>query len=144
MGPTDELCCFLVGGLVPLNCCALIQFPYQESTCDGDLEEMPSWPFIFAKGGGFLTAKSFTVCIDNVPLMHASSPREAFKVLFLAHFAFNVAYPKETSLTLEFTQRSIATINPGRGTKVERTRGKQHNLNPKVASLISTLKDYDF
>ncbi|XP_077488926.1 uncharacterized protein LOC144099469 isoform X2 [Amblyomma americanum] len=69
---------------------------------------------------------------------------EAFKLLFFAHFAFNIQYQKETSLCLEFTQRAIAGINPARGTKVQKNGGKQHCLSPRVAALATALKDYDF
>ncbi|XP_049267811.1 uncharacterized protein LOC125756872 [Rhipicephalus sanguineus] len=98
-GPTDAPRCLLVDGLLPLNHCALLQFVHQDTTCDDDIEEMPSWHFIFAKGGGFLTGKSFTPCIDNVPLMQASSPREAFKILFLAHFASTLPTQKRQVLS---------------------------------------------
>ncbi|XP_054930445.1 uncharacterized protein [Dermacentor andersoni] len=116
----------------------------EESASDDDLGDMPCSPFIIAKGGSFLTAKSFVVCVDSLPAMHATNPCQAFKLMFFVHFAFNVAYPKDTSLCLEFTQRTIAGVNPGRGTKVERTKKKQHCLSPKVASLVTSLKDYDF
>ncbi|KAM7291823.1 uncharacterized protein ISCGN_028394 [Ixodes scapularis] len=95
-------------------------------------------------GGSFVTAKSFTTCIDSQPVVHTSSPCQAFKLVFFAHFAFNVVYRKEASLCLEFMQRDIAAVNPGKGTKVQRTKSKQHCLTPKVAALVTALPDYDF
>ncbi|XP_042150183.1 uncharacterized protein LOC121838169 [Ixodes scapularis] len=116
----------------------------EETGCDDDLGDMPGSPFICAKGGSFVTAKSFTICIDSQPVVHTSSPCQAFKLVFFAHFAFNVVYRMEASLCLEFTQRDIAAVNPGKGTKVQRTKSKQHCLTPKVAALVTALPDYDF
>ncbi|XP_077513401.1 uncharacterized protein LOC144124531 [Amblyomma americanum] len=115
-----------------------------EMASDDDLGDLPSCPFICAKGWTFLTANSYTICVDTHPVLHASKPDEAFKLLFFAHFAFNIQYQKETSLCLEFTQRAIAGINPARGTKVQKNGGKQHCLSPRVAALVTALKDYDF
>ncbi|XP_077520966.1 uncharacterized protein LOC144132432 isoform X1 [Amblyomma americanum] len=116
----------------------------KEMASDDDLGDLPSCPFICAKGWTFLTANSYTICVDTHPVLHASKPDEAFKLLFFAHFAFNIQYQKETSLCLEFTQRAIAGINPARGTKVQKNGGKQHCLSPRVAALVTALKDYDF
>ncbi|CAN7948044.1 unnamed protein product [Ixodes pacificus] len=105
---------------------------------------MPGSPFMCAKGGSFVTAKSFTICIDSQPVVHTTCPCQAFKLVFFAHFAFNIIYRKETSLCLEFMQRAIATVNPGKGKKVQQTKSKQHCLTPKIAALVTALHDYDF
>ncbi|XP_077499847.1 uncharacterized protein LOC144110662 [Amblyomma americanum] len=116
----------------------------EEMASDDDLGDLPSCPFICVKGWTSLTANSYTICVDTHPVLHASKPDEAFKLLFFAHFAFNIQYQKETSLCLEFTQRAIAGINPARGTKVQKNGGKQHCQSPRVAALVTALKDYDF
>ncbi|XP_049517132.1 uncharacterized protein LOC125942922 isoform X2 [Dermacentor silvarum] len=123
--------------------CELFCKVVEECASDEDLGDMPCSPFIIAKGGSFITARNFTICIDTLPVIHATNPCQAFRLMFFAHFAFNLAYPKDTSLCLEFTQRTIAGVNPGRGTKIERTKKKQHCLSPKVASLITSLQDFD-
>lgn len=43
-----------------------------------------------------------------------------------------------------FFFRTTATVNPGKGTKTQRTSVKQHGLKTKVASCIRAFKDYDF
>lgn len=115
----------------------------EETASDADLGDLPCSPIIIAKGESFLTASSFTLFVDGQAVLTVSSPGRAFKLLFLCHFALNLQYLKDISLTLEFTQRAIATVNPDRGTRVEKTKNKQHSLSPKVASLITALKDFD-
>lgn len=115
----------------------------EETASDADLGDLPGSPIIIAKGESFLTANSFTLVIDGQAMLTTSNPGRAFKLMFLCHFALNLQYRKEISLTLEFTQRAIAAINPDRGTKVEKTKQKQHFLSPKVASLITVLEDYE-
>ncbi|KAG0412917.1 hypothetical protein HPB47_009939 [Ixodes persulcatus] len=58
-----------------------------------------------SSGGSFVDVKSFTICIDSQPVANTSSPCQAFKLVFFAHFAFNIVYRKETSLCLEFMRR---------------------------------------
>ncbi|KAG0428133.1 hypothetical protein HPB47_024843 [Ixodes persulcatus] len=48
------------------------------------------------------------ILADSQPVVHTSSPRQAFKLVFFAHFVFNIVYRKETSLCLEFMQRWVA------------------------------------
>ncbi|CAN8017666.1 unnamed protein product, partial [Ixodes persulcatus] len=67
----------------------------EETACDDDLGDMPGSPFICTEGGSFVTAKLFTICIDSQPVVHTSSPCQAFKLVFFAHFAFNIVYRKE-------------------------------------------------
>ncbi|KAH7953031.1 hypothetical protein HPB49_003994 [Dermacentor silvarum] len=85
--------------------CELFCKVVEECASDEDLGDMSCSPFIIAKGGSFITARNFTICIDTLPVIHATNPCQAFRLMFFAHFAFNLAYPKDTSLCLEFIQR---------------------------------------
>ncbi|KAG0438601.1 hypothetical protein HPB47_016944 [Ixodes persulcatus] len=46
------------------------------------------------------------ILADSQPVVHTYSPCQAFKLVFFAHFAFKIVYCKETSLCLEFMQRT--------------------------------------
>ncbi|KAG0433628.1 hypothetical protein HPB47_019733 [Ixodes persulcatus] len=86
------------------------------STSVGPISGPDAGPTIspdISRGESFLTAKSFTICIDSQPVVHTSSPCQAFKLVFFAHFAFNIVYRKEASLCLEFMQRHAEVHDDG-------------------------------
>lgn len=54
----------------------------------------------------------------------------AIALLFGSFFMFNISYPVEASATMEFMQRVILSINPGKGSKVAKARGKKARSGP--------------
>ncbi|XP_075534465.1 uncharacterized protein LOC142568347 [Dermacentor variabilis] len=88
-------------------------------------------------GGSFLTAKSVTICIDTLPVMHGTNPYQAFRPMFFVPFAFNLAHPKDTSLCLEFIQRSggfVGMVTPADAAL---------SWKPLKGYIVSLVMDYD-
>ncbi|GAA6100325.1 uncharacterized protein LOC117824412, partial [Tachysurus ichikawai] len=79
----------------------------------------------------------------------------AFATLFAVYYVFNLQYQEGACCTLEFLQRSFGGINPERASKtcrgkvVSKKTGKVVNkksatVNPKVASLLKNLVDFEW
>ncbi|XP_049267496.1 uncharacterized protein LOC125756642 [Rhipicephalus sanguineus] len=116
---------------------------YQKaSTSEDNVGDVPCSPFVIAKGENFLTAGVFTICIDTHAVIESTTRCQAFKLMLFTHFSFTIEYRKEVSLTLVFTQRAAAALNPDRGSKVEKSR-KQRRLTPQMTNLIKALRDYE-
>ena len=45
--------------------------------------------------------------------------------------------------SLSYLCRCIVTLNPEKGTKSSKAKGKVHNVNPKVLSFVNALKDFE-
>lgn len=60
--------------------------------------------------------------------------REAFVTVFSLYFIFNLQYPPQISLTLEFIQRYLFGIHPESG-----TRSKKKNTRNRVINLINNI-----
>ncbi|CAB4010891.1 Hypothetical predicted protein [Paramuricea clavata] len=67
---------------------------------------------------------------------------EGLMVMFASYYIFNIVYPEELASTLEFIQRCFLGLNPEKGSKRSKTKGKKNNVNPKVLSLANSLKDF--
>ncbi|CAN7978200.1 unnamed protein product [Ixodes persulcatus] len=119
-------------------------FKNVENATDSDLGDMDPSPIICVKGANNHTASEFTICVDTVPVMTTGSRASSFKFMFLLYFVLNISFPEEVGLTLEFTQRGIATINPPRGTKILKRKKKQQCVSPAVAKLMAFLEEYAF
>ncbi|KAK0154580.1 hypothetical protein N1851_003176 [Merluccius polli] len=51
--------------------------------------------------------------------------------MFGSFYCFNIHYPSELASTLEFLQRCFFSINPEKGTKVEKTNTSRLTVNPR-------------
>ncbi|CAB3977263.1 Hypothetical predicted protein [Paramuricea clavata] len=104
--------------------------------------KIPSTPFI-AVFGEVLEAKRCGLVVDEVMVNQSiNGITEGMMMLFASYFVLNIMYPNEVAATLEFIQRCFVDINPNRGNKRAKTKGKQHTVNPKVLSLANCLKDH--
>ncbi|KAF3833250.1 hypothetical protein F7725_026915 [Dissostichus mawsoni] len=72
---------------------------------------------------------------DNIP-----SFVSALCMMFGSYNCFNIAYPSELASTLE----CFFSINPEKGTKVEKTRTSRLHVNPRVLTLIQELSDHEW
>lgn len=80
-----------------------------------------------------------SVFVEKEKITSSLSLMTAFEVMFSLYYNFNIAYPKENSLTLEFIQRYIMKIHPDQGTKSKKkTAGKL-----KIISLINKLNNME-
>ncbi|CAH0558576.1 unnamed protein product [Brassicogethes aeneus] len=78
----------------------------------------------------------FFVFMENEKVLEVKSGIEGIKIAFGLYFIFNLQYPHETSLTLEFIQRFFMKIHPDAGTGSK----KNKNSKNKVITLINKLK----
>ncbi|GAA6218802.1 uncharacterized protein LOC110440176 isoform X2 [Lates japonicus] len=76
---------------------------------------------------------------DNIP-----SFISALCMMFGSYYCFNIHYPSQLVSTLEFLQRCFFSINPEKGTKVERTNASHLHVNPRVLTLIQELSDHEW
>ncbi|XP_051734366.1 uncharacterized protein LOC127504056 isoform X2 [Ctenopharyngodon idella] len=65
-------------------------------------------------------------------------------MMFGSYYCFNIHYPSELASTLEFLQRCFFSINPEKGTKVEKTNTSRLHVNPRVLTLIQELSDHEW
>ena len=56
-------------------------------------------------GSSALSAKQYMLLVDRKVIGHYSSFVTAFALLFDAYYMFNIEYPSEAAVTLEFAQR---------------------------------------
>ncbi|KAI9525229.1 hypothetical protein NQZ68_009909 [Dissostichus eleginoides] len=84
-------------------------------------------------------------CVDrNIVQDNIPSLVSALSMMFGSYYCFNIAYPSELASTLEFVQRCFLSINPEKGTKVEKTRTSRLQVNPRVLTLIQELSDHEW
>ncbi|CAB1425010.1 unnamed protein product [Pleuronectes platessa] len=76
---------------------------------------------------------------DNIP-----SFVSALCMMFGSYYCFNIHYPSDLASTLEFLQRCFFSINPEKGTKVEKTNTSRLHINPRVLILIQELSDHEW
>ncbi|KAK0151077.1 hypothetical protein N1851_007768 [Merluccius polli] len=80
----------------------------------------------------------------NIVNDHIPSFISALCLMFESFYCFNIHYPSELASTLEFLQRCFFSINPGKGTKVEKTNTSRLTVNPRVLTLIQDLSDHEW
>ncbi|KAK0151910.1 hypothetical protein N1851_006714 [Merluccius polli] len=80
----------------------------------------------------------------NIVNDHIPSFISALCLMFGSFYCFNVHYPSELASTLEFLQRCFFSINPEKGTKVEKTNTSRLTVNPRVLTLIQDLSDHEW
>ncbi|KAI4799917.1 hypothetical protein KUCAC02_016455 [Chaenocephalus aceratus] len=91
------------------------------------------------------SARRLMLSVDrNIVHDNILSLVSALCMMFGSYYCFNIAYPSELASTLEFVQRCFSSINPEKGTKVEKTRTSRLHVNPRVLTLIQELLDHEW
>ncbi|KAL6456303.1 hypothetical protein MHYP_G00348460 [Metynnis hypsauchen] len=102
-----------------------VMFSYMEDTClagEVQIAQDQLTPTIVVCGrscyfaGRFMLSVDRSVVQDNIP-----SFISALCMMFGRYYCFKIHYPSELASTLEFLQRCFFSINPEKGTKVEKT-----------------------
>ncbi|XP_034255357.1 uncharacterized protein LOC117653660 [Thrips palmi] len=79
--------------------------------------------------------------VDNTLVAAGKNIQDAFSLLFMSFFVFNIFFPPGLSCLLCFTQRVIAQINPSKGTKCL-TPSITKKSNEKVVKLQNKVLEY--
>uniref|UniRef100_A0A8C5PWW2 Uncharacterized protein n=1 Tax=Leptobrachium leishanense TaxID=445787 RepID=A0A8C5PWW2_9ANUR len=123
-------------------------FCYVEDTClaqEVQMDRVDLTPTIIVCGQSCYSARRFMLCVDRTILLdNILSFISAICLMFGSYYCFNIHYPSELASTLEFLQRCFFSINPEKGTKVEKTNKARHQLNPRVLTLIQELSDHEW
>lgn len=123
-------------------------FSYVDDTClagEVQLDQVQLTPTIIVFGrtcysaGRFMLSVDRSIVQDNIPSFISS-----LCMMFGSYYCFNIAYPSELASTLEFLQRCFFSINPEKGTKVEKTNTSRLPVNPRVLTLIQELSDHEW
>ncbi|XP_019909203.3 uncharacterized protein LOC105030828 isoform X2 [Esox lucius] len=120
-----------------------------EKTClpsEVDCAKLPCTPCVVVCGSPPLTAEHFMVAVDQTIVNGTiSNFTDALLMMFALYYCLNINYPVEMAATLEFLQRCFFTINPDKGSKVEKNASrKPHVVSPKVLSLITNIAGYEW
>ncbi|KAL6455211.1 hypothetical protein MHYP_G00363450 [Metynnis hypsauchen] len=115
-----------------------VMFSYMEDTClagDVQMDQVQLTPTIVVwatcySAGRFMLSEDLSAVQDNIP-----SFISALCMMFGNYYCFNIHYPSALPSTLEFLQRCFFSINPEKGTKVEKTTTSRLPVNPRVLTL---------
>ncbi|XP_029902266.1 uncharacterized protein LOC115355549 [Myripristis murdjan] len=119
-----------------------------EDTClagEVQTDKLPLTPTIIVCGQSCFTATRCMLSVDrtivqeNIPSFVSS-----LCLMFGSYYNFNIHYPSGLASTLEFLQRCFFSINPEKGTKVEKTSTSRLHVNPRVLTLIQDLSDHEW
>ncbi|XP_070394112.1 uncharacterized protein [Dermacentor albipictus] len=102
---------------------------------EGGPEGLPATPHLAVIGSSMGDIKKIIVAVDAVEFISTRSLEKAMGLLLGAFFVFNVAYPPDCPLTMEFSQRYLGQINPTKG----RGKGRAGRIAPKLLSLLIAL-----
>ncbi|XP_063054121.1 uncharacterized protein LOC134468409 isoform X2 [Engraulis encrasicolus] len=147
-GPSDKVLEMVLLLLSYFNEKEESMFTYVEDTCLADevqMDQLPLTPNIVVCGQSCYSAKRWMLSVDRIivqPSIH--SFLTALWLMFGSFFVFNIHYPASLASTLEFLQRCFFSINPERGTKVEKTSTTRLHVNPRVLTLIQDLSDHEW
>ncbi|KAI9541828.1 hypothetical protein NQZ68_026289 [Dissostichus eleginoides] len=123
-------------------------FCYVEDTClagEVQMDQVQLTPTIVVCGRSCYSSKRYMLSVDrNIVQDNIPSLVSALSMMFGSYYCFNIAYPSELASTLEFVQRCFFSINPEKGTKVEKTRTSRLQVNPRVLTLIQELSDHEW
>ncbi|KAL3053079.1 hypothetical protein OYC64_005580 [Pagothenia borchgrevinki] len=109
------------------------------------MDQVQLTPTIVVCGRSCYSSRRFMLSVDrNIVQDNIPSLVSALSMMFGSYYCFNIAYPSELASTLEFVQRCFFSINPERGTKVEKTRASRLQVNPRVLTLIQELSDHEW
>uniref|UniRef100_A0A9J7XXC1 Uncharacterized protein n=1 Tax=Cyprinus carpio carpio TaxID=630221 RepID=A0A9J7XXC1_CYPCA len=123
-------------------------FCYVEDTClpeEVPMGQVHLTPSLVVCGRSCFSAKRFMLCVDQ-NIVHNNIPSfiSAVCLMFGSYYCFNIHYPSQLASTLEFMQRCFFSINPEKGTKVEKTNTSRLHVNPRVLTLIQELSDHEW
>ncbi|XP_058496033.1 uncharacterized protein LOC131466654 [Solea solea] len=123
-------------------------FCYVEDTCLAEeiqMEKVHLTPTIVVCGQSCFSSRRTMLSVDrNIVNDHIPSFISALCLMFGSFYCFNIHYPSELASTLEFLQRCFFSINPEKGTKVEKTNTSRLTVNPRVLTLIQDLSDHEW
>ncbi|XP_030284809.1 uncharacterized protein LOC115588357 [Sparus aurata] len=109
-------------------------FVYVEDTClagEVQMDQLPSTPTIVVCGQSCYSANRFMLSVDrNIVQDNIPSFVSALCLMFGSYYCFTIHYPSCLASTLEFLQRCFFSINPEKGTKVEKTKTSRLHVNP--------------
>ncbi|KAM9771407.1 uncharacterized protein ACBT44_004307 isoform 1-T1 [Syngnathus typhle] len=123
-------------------------FYHVEDTClavEVQMDQIPLTPTIVVCGRSCFTSRRFMLSVDqnivcdNIPFFIS-----ALCMLFGSYYCFNIHYPTALASTLEFLQRCFFSINPEKGTKVDKTSTSRLHVNPRVITLIQEFSDHEW
>ncbi|KAJ8354112.1 hypothetical protein SKAU_G00216790 [Synaphobranchus kaupii] len=123
-------------------------FCYVEDTClagEVQMDQVHLTPIIVVCGRSCYSSRRFMLSVDrNIVQDNIPSFVSALCMMFGSYYCFNIHYPSELASTLEFLQRCFFSINPDKGTKVEKTNTSRLHVNPRVLTLIQDLSDHEW
>ncbi|XP_077490829.1 uncharacterized protein LOC144101537 [Amblyomma americanum] len=106
-----------------------------QHAAEGGLEGLPTTPYLAVIGSSMGDIKKIIVAVDSVEFISTRSLEKAMGLLLGAFFVFNVVYPPDCPLTMEFLQSYLGQINPTKG----RGKGRACGIAPKLLSLLKAL-----
>lgn len=123
-------------------------FCYVEDTSlavEVQMDQIPLTPTIVVCGRSCFSSMRFMLSVDRY-IVHDNIPSfiSVLCLLFGSCYCFTIHYPLVLASTLEFLQRCFFSINPEKGTKVEKTTTSRLNVNPRVITLIQELADHEW
>lgn len=123
-------------------------FCYVEDTClagEVQMDQLYLTPTIVVCGRSCYSSKRFMLSVDqNIVHDNIISFISALCMMFGSYYCFSIHYPSQLASTLEFLQRCFFSINPEKGTKVEKTNTSHLHVKPRVLTLIQELSDYEW
>ncbi|KAK0152046.1 hypothetical protein N1851_006572 [Merluccius polli] len=123
-------------------------FVYVEDTClagEVQMDQLPLTPTIVVCGRSCYSANRFMLSVDrNIVQDNIPSFVSALCLMFGSYYCFNIHNPSCLASTLEFLQRCFFSINPEKGTKIEKTKTSRLHVNPRVIKFIQDLSDHEW
>ncbi|KAL7885610.1 hypothetical protein AOLI_G00059050 [Acnodon oligacanthus] len=125
-----------------------VMFSYVEDTClagEIQMDQVQLTPTIVVCGRSCYSAGRFMLSVDR-SIVQDSIPSfiSALCMMIGNYYCFNIHYPSELTSTLMFLQRCFFSINPEKGTKVEKTTTSRLPVNPRVLTLIQELSAHEW
>ncbi|XP_029967518.1 uncharacterized protein LOC115402957 isoform X1 [Salarias fasciatus] len=109
------------------------------------IDKLPLSPTIVVCGQSCFKATRFMLSVDRV-IVQENIPSfvSSLCLMFGSYYSFNIHYPSGLASTLEFLQRCFFSINPEKGTKVEKSSSSCLHMNPRVLTLIQDLSEHEW
>ncbi|KAK6196113.1 hypothetical protein SNE40_001402 [Patella caerulea] len=108
---------------------------YIKSVIAGQKDKAP----VICVVGKFYSSQLIHIFCEDTLLASLRSLDDAVMMAFSLYYILNLRYHSNASITLEFVQRILVGINPVKGTKSTKIKGKKINIHPKVLSLANKL-----
>ncbi|XP_067374849.1 uncharacterized protein [Channa argus] len=125
-----------------------VMFCYVDGVClagEVQMDQVQLTPTIVVCGQSCFSSRRFMLSVDrNIVHDNITCMVSAICMMFGSYYCFNIHYPSQLASTLEFLQRCFFSINPEKGTKVEKTSTSRLHVNPRVLTLIQELSDHEW